>query len=802
MKDLMGVREIAAAAGVPRRTVQAWAKGAPADAKQLVVGRGGAAYRLRVDCLPAHWQEKIAVGRQECLPHRNGSGVSPSDTPVTKDAPDCKAPAPTPGSSPTNQGGGVFDPSKAGEPHLPERFQDPQTAALISFQGNHPELVPRLSLGTLSESRSAERVVPSPVSLLQRYLPEMDPPPAEVCQQLQRLKTAKQQEQATARWRMIRSLKEAPRGTRVKVVREIAARNGLKPARIWELFKMWREAPKFGGICKWDTSVLARPERQDKGDLRIRPEHAAFCTSLYLGRDSSAGSPRLEGERPESAVELHDTLRLSIEAGKIPAPCPSVRLVRRWFANKLPGIIADAGKNGMKRALARSGPYIVKSHSLAQLDVNDECQSDFRRINLFAWTRRDGPLARWWLCRTMDLASRDVVDVFDRNPSAALTKSCIRAGVLRWGRHNRHGFDNAKEFRNEEITGKGELRGWVIRFDVDDDFALHTVLGRLNTQPYFSLIENPDGKAELERSFQFFDAIEAKLPGWTGGDDDERPERLEAELRLHREFQRELRPDTPLLHVTEPTSFRGHKRPGLLPFLLRMVDARYRHRAHRGPGMLGRTPAQVQAAYGGERLIPEPQALDLLLWHRRMLVPRGEKVIFEYGGLRLFFRSPALLAVPEGHEVKVHVDPVNADRAVAMHPNLKGGCAALEPIVPVGRHTAELGEEVKRQKKIEKVLRQAVEGARELAEVPDPYERLALREDETRRKQAALDATRCGAVKNLPLPEYERALAEIEAQEAEAREAAAEPELAAAVGDDVALPDYGALGDKVLSGGN
>jgi hypothetical protein len=506
--------------------------------------------------------------------------------------------------------------------------------------------------------------------------------------------------------------------------------------------------------------ALQKLDRTDKGRIHLLPDHAEYLTAAYSSGDETVTRKSLAFERPRSARECLELLELEIANERIPGPAPSVDVLRRWIREALPQAVKDYTRNGRKRALAHSGPHLVRAHE--HLQVNDQRLWDFRAINVRTWFDADGSLFRLWLCCGLDTASRDVIFCFDLHPSAGLFKSTWRAFVLRWGVAQHEWMDNGKEFKCKDVLGR-ETREW---FELDTE--MESMFRHVGSDPHFCLRENPNGKALLERFFQNFDAIERKLPGWTGERSAPgkvafgRPERLKYEERLHEIFSRGERPDTPLLHIVQETTFDGQRRPGLIPFLTDWIRFCYRHRKHSGDGMHLRTPAQLQEAFPGVRRVPRIEELDLLLWHRAEVLARGDTVSCQFQGVTYTFRNRDLLALPGEPRVELHMDPHNVDRAVAM-PCAGGEPIVLEPAKPTGeRSAAEITHDVREQRAEQKALRNAALLSSRLRPIPGPSQLLSMLQKDAARKQAALDASSQQRREEFSMPGYGDAVAALE----------------------------------------
>jgi hypothetical protein len=313
-------------------------------------------------------------------------------------------------------------------------------------------------------------------------------------------------------------------------------------------------------------------------------------------------------------------------------------------------------------------------------------------------------------------------------------------------------MDNGKEFTCREVSGDG-VRHWAERFTFDDDSK--SVFTKLGIEPHYCLPKNPNGKSPLERFFQQLDPVERQLPGSTGEKPNDgkrafgRFDRWKHEVKLHRLFCANELPETPLWTVDQ-----------LVQFESRWIASKYRvlTKLH-GLGLHGRTPAQIQAAFKGVRRIPDAAELDLLLWYRRKVKARGDKVSVEYHGRTLVFRSEALLALTGGCETEVHVDPVNAQRAVAFDLLGKIPPIVLEPCELRERSEDELAREIERQNGLRKRILGATLLASRMAPVRGPEEYLALVEQAAREKQRSLAAATLNpAPERLELSEYAEAV--------------------------------------------
>jgi hypothetical protein len=531
--------------------------------------------------------------------------------------------------------------------------------------------------------------------------------------------------------------------------------------------------------------ALQNLDRIDKGVLDLHPAHAEYLISLFCsgdrtvkslrtswvddkGKPHSIAKSKLQFGRPRSAQECYERLKLEIElGGDLPTPAPSIYVVERFYREAVPPTLAEISRVGFDNWKLKNHVYIPFTRTGAL--VNDAWLCDFRATNVSSWVDLDGKLRRIYCCAIMDFASRAVIVCFDFSPSAMLFKSTLRLALLTWGIPKQIWMDNGKEFTCEEVIG-AEMRTWQARFECDDD--ARGIFTSLEIEPHYCLKYNPDGKAALERFFQRFDEIERSLPGWCGEKPVPtkgcygRPDRWKSEVKLHKVFCANELPETPLWACDQ-----------LIQFETRWLAAKYHllTRLH-GHGLLGRTPAQIQEAFKGVRQIPNPAQLDLLLWYRRRVTARGDKVCADYHKRTLVYRSDAFLALTGDREVELHCDPHNPQRAIALDP-----LGRVPPIVPTlcepqERSQDSVSEEIERQAAIRKRWHGATLAASRLAPVRGPEEYLALIEQAAQQKATALAREQgTGNREQVELPVYAAAQKALCEAGARPRAATAEP---------------------------
>jgi hypothetical protein len=497
-------------------------------------------------------------------------------------------------------------------------------------------------------------------------------------------------------------------------------------------------------------------DRSDKGRIRLNPIHKDWLCSLFLSGDRTVRKARLALQRPRSAKDCYERLKLEVEvAGGLPIPAPSYYRVRRFYREEVPAILRKIAVDGPQSGWLKHKPYIPFLHPNAQ--VNDFWYADFRSTNVSTWITTDDKLYRIYCCAIMDHASRDVVACYDFHPSAQLFKSTLRLAVLTWGVPRNFYLDNGKEFTCLEILG-GNKREWRQRVSVDEECK--SIFTKLGIAVHFCIPKNPTGKAPLERFFERFDKIERDLPGWTGEKANDgkrtygRKDRWKKEVKEHRLFCDNALPETPLWTADQ-----------LVQYETRWLASDYRVLTKLGAeGLKGRTPQQIQEAFKGVRQKPNPAALDLLLWYRRTVCARADKISVDYHGRTLLFRADGLLALAGDCEVEVHVDPLNTQRAVALDPLGKLPPIILHPCEYRERSASELAREIERQQSLRKAVVGGTLLASRLAPVRGPEEYLALIEQAARTKQSSLRAASLNpAHEILELPEYaaaNRALSE------------------------------------------
>ncbi|MFQ5695489.1 MAG: helix-turn-helix domain-containing protein, partial [Terriglobia bacterium] len=465
---------------------------------------------------------------------------------------------------------------------------------------------------------------------------------------------SKQQEQAIERHQAIKpatqrewqALPAAQRRTlrRERLMRQLAERAGVGVRTI----RRWVSRYDRGGIC-----ALADRKRRDEGDTSLMRAQQRYLIVLY------------DSQEQRSIRECWQLLCLDIDAGGLEGPKPSYGVCKAFLRRHNPAVIKELFREGEKRFYDRHDPWAQRD--VSQLPPNYWWMADFWERDVRTRSPQER-LHRRWRCVIQDIRSRAWVGWAEGDvPSTQLFKSALGRAI------NTHGLpgywddqgafqlghlsiDNGKEFISKEALGKPKR--W--RFDVAEDKELTGFLGLLGfdtaeperpsnlhrTQP-----RNSRGKSYIESSFNLLARFDRRLPGATGNRSHNKPEKLAAEERLHKEYCEGLRPETLLL--TDEDAGKA------LDLFMEWCNWGRRHGATKA------TPGQIMAR-GKPHPKPEPAALEILLWYRRQVKVRGDKVTVRFGSVARTFAHDKLLLL-SGEMVEVHCDPANPDLALVFH---------------------------------------------------------------------------------------------------------------------------------------
>ncbi len=505
-----------------------------------------------------------------------------------------------------------------------------------------------------------------------------------------------------------------------------------------------RQRVSAGTIWRWRALFLRRgmagliqQPRSDKGVSRIlsAPDRIDLA-SIYLKEGSARGAWR-EFCRQKGR-------RLTYGA------------VKR-FLRTLPRPVVSRALEGAKAFNDAHAPYIARTYE--KLQPNDIWVMDHSQHDLFvnAW----GKAARPWLTAIMDMKARFIVGwCLSLQPDSLTIASALRMALLAGGIPQAVYLDNGKDFRSRYLGGVGQRLGAI-------DFADESrgVLAELDVKAIYATPFHPQAKS-IERFFGTLRRqFDSGFNSYCGHRPGRRPDTCQLLIEEHKDAVEAGSADASPLPRLEALAFA----------FAAWLENEYHQQTHRGRGMSSRTPADVYQA--SDRQV-ESWKLDLLLMKREQ-----RRVI--RCGVELFghrYEQPENgLLLHNDHLAEVLFDPwgrsiPDLTQVVVVCCRQRFLCRSLaEP-----ETYEELQQRLRSRRQLNRAVEQYIAEIHRRASLPAPGER---------RLAAAQGALPAGIDPRAPA----RALAP-------AYEPTPEEEAAAALaGDDsVVLPDYGAMGDKVL----
>ena len=393
----------------------------------------------------------------------------------------------------------------------------------------------------------------------------------------------------------VTALDGAERGAGVPRLDRIAEATGISRSTLYDWIAAWR-ARGFAGLKpKWGAT---------SGTFRaMSPALQDFVTQEYLS------------DKQPSPTTIYE--RLDSLCRHLKQPTPSQSTVNRFLVT-LPEPAVLLARKGPRAYAAKAMPKVHRDY--LDLQVGEQWVGDHRLLDVFVLTHRGAgaQVFRPWLTAWEDLRSRAIVGwTLGEVPNSGTIATALRRGILAYGKPQHLYMDNGKDYTCH-YWGGHPRRPAANRADLDT--GARGVLRLLgidvtHAQPY-----SPWSKAIESWFGHCLPEWEKTLPGWCGSDNQDKPEKLTAELKSGE-----------LLTLDEL----------LASLTARIAD--YHARPHSGEGMQGQAPQDVWAT--AVKQIPEARALDLLLMkHRAVTVQNfGIKLFgFRYwhDELHLVMRQP------------------------------------------------------------------------------------------------------------------------------------------------------------------
>jgi transposase InsO family protein len=426
----------------------------------------------------------------------------------------------------------------------------------------------------------------------------------------------------------------------------IAPQYGLTASGLWKRYIRYKR----------DGLKGLAGARKDKGTSRFfekYPEAAKFILA----------------KKGENLSDAHITDALRREWPNLynhGSKSPSYTTVACYLKTTLPPVLRDRVKLNDQQHAAKFAPYLVTDFT--KLRVNEIWVSDHRIHDVFfqndCFDYRPRLCAlRLWETAIIDMRSRVIVaSVWNTTPSSRTIASALRVAISRFGIPEYFYVDNGKDYRK---IGRGAATGHETPEQLDEqgrvpiDQTAAGVLARLGIKVKYCKPRHPQSKL-IESYFSHqskrFDQIFGAA--YSGPRPDRRPDACGAAIKLHNEFLKGERRESPL-----PLASEG------IHLALAWTELEY-NRAHRhtGHGMDRRTPYEVfdELFPVAQRRPVDVSQIEELFWDRnKRIVTNGTVQInnAKYEGADDIVKG--LLYGAGGTEITIACDPFNIGDAIA-----------------------------------------------------------------------------------------------------------------------------------------
>jgi putative transposase len=317
-------------------------------------------------------------------------------------------------------------------------------------------------------------------------------------------------EEARLKMEMIQSLLEpCDKQTYSEKLKEASQKLGKSVRTIQRLIKKWE---------KEGISGFVQSERADKGKHRISQFWQDFIVKTY--REGNKGSKRMSRKQVALRVEIK-----AKELGE--DDYPNYRTVYRVLQ---PLIDAQEQEKSIRSVGWRGSKLAIKTRSGETIDVqysNQVWQCDHTWVDVLIVDQEGVVIGRPWLTTVIDTYSRCVMGIrvgFEA-PSSQVVALALRHAMLpknysseyglhcEWGTYGKPEYfytDGGKDFRSNHLQQIGVQLGFtcMLRDRPSEGGAVERPFGTLNTEVF------------------------ATLPGYTGSNIQDRPEKAEKDACL------------------------------------------------------------------------------------------------------------------------------------------------------------------------------------------------------------------------------------------------------------------------------
>jgi putative transposase len=298
------------------------------------------------------------------------------------------------------------------------------------------------------------------------------------------------------------------RNTYSQGLKDAAEKLGKSKRTVQRLMKLWQEE---------GLQAFTNGPRLDKGRPRMSEDWQKFIVKTY----------EQGNQADKKMTPAQVALKVKVEAAKLGDKCPSHMSVYRLLA---PIIERRAQKKSLRSPGWQGSRLVLKTRDGQDLAVeysNQVWQSDHTPADILLVDTNGNQLGRPWLTTVVDTYSRCVVGFnlgFDA-PSSTVVALALRHAILpktydkdydlhcSWGTYGVPAYfftDGGKDFRSNHLQQIGSQLGFTcyLRRKPSEGGIVERVFGTLNTQLF------------------------STLPGYTGSNVQERPERADKDACL------------------------------------------------------------------------------------------------------------------------------------------------------------------------------------------------------------------------------------------------------------------------------
>lgn len=499
----------------------------------------------------------------------------------------------------------------------------------------------QIALSSLPASAQAAYWSSRPVLLESEPPPDEAPDPAPALTELPewKLREATRRAELVQEFMTMRSL--APQGSIVDALDLFCTEKGISRGTFYNHLRDWKAAPQHEKL----NGLIPKAHKNRGRSLTLTEDMKCLIVSHYC--------------REAQPFAQHTYERLSEYCENTGQYCPSRSTVRRHIASIPPSVIC-LSRDGADAYIRKYGYFATRD--LNGLPVNAWWCIDHRQFDVLVYEdERRERMFRPWLTAIMDLRSRYFVGYhIGPIPNSTSIGLALRNAIAREVDGDLvRGFvpknlymDDGKDFRSAHLHGK--TWRWQDLGKVEMGQDTRGVLTHLGITPIHALPYHPQSKP-IEPNFRWIPyRFERTLPGWTGNSEQNRPAKLDAEIR------REALLTMPELIERFPAALAEHH---ALP--------------HKG---IGCTPGEAFNAAGAQVSEIGGKALWLLLMkskpltvHRDGIRPLGQKLSFWNDGLGLHV----------GEKVQCRWDPADVSKVYCF--TLSGDFLCLADNIPLSR---------------------------------------------------------------------------------------------------------------------